>query len=154
MLAVGELAPDATVFRKPREPMQLLESRGQPIVLLFFPLAFSGTCTKEMCTMAEDYSEYRDLGAEVLGISVDSPWVNEKFAEACKATFPIVSDFNKEATLAYDVMREDLGGLKQVSERAVFVIGKDGLIAYTWMGENPSVFPDFPAIREAVDRVK
>ena len=154
MLLVGEIAPDATVFRKPREPMQLLESRGQPIVLLFFPLAFSGVCTKEMCTMAEDYSAYRDLGAEVLGISVDSPYVNAKFAEACNASFPIVSDFNKEATLAYDVMREDLGGLKEVSERAVFVIGKDGRVAYTWMGENPGVFPDFAAIREAVDRVK
>src|SRR5262245_4204003 len=131
-LKVGDRAPDATVFPKPKEPMQLSQYRDKPVVLLFFPLAFSGVCTKEMCTVAEDYSAWTELGAQVIGISVDSPWVNQKFAEACNATFPIVSDFNKEAATAYGVMREDLGGLKGVSERAAFVIDRSGRISYAW----------------------
>jgi peroxiredoxin len=149
-LRVGERAPDATVFPRPREPVQLSQYTGKPVILLFFPLAFSGVCTKEMCTVAEDYSAYQELGAEVIGISIDSPWVNQKFAEACNATFPIVSDFNKEATIAYDVLREDLGGLKGVSERAAFVIDKNGRIAYAWVGENPGVFPPLEDIKAAV----
>jgi glutaredoxin-dependent peroxiredoxin len=149
-LKVGDRAPDATVFPKPREPVQLSHYTGKPVVLLFFPLAFSGVCTKEMCTVAEDYSAWTDLGAQVIGISVDSPWVNQKFAEACNATFPIVSDFNKEATAAYDVMRGDLGGLKGVSERAAFVIDRNGRIAYAWVGENPGIFPPLDEIKDAV----
>src|SRR5262245_6029109 len=149
-LKVGDKAPDAIVFPKPREPAHLSEYSDKPVVLLFFPLAFSGVCTKEMCTVAEDYSAYEELGTQVIGISIDSPWVNQKFAEACNATFPIVSDFNKEASTAYDVLREELGGLKGVSERAAFVIGRDGRIAYAWVGENPGVFPPLEEIKEAV----
>jgi glutaredoxin-dependent peroxiredoxin len=153
-LKVGDRAPDATVFVRPRETVRLHDYHGKPTVLLFFPLAFSGVCTQEMCIMAEDYSQYRELGAEVIGISVDSPYTNVKFAEACKATFPIVSDFNKEASEAYGVMREDLGGLKGVSERAAFVIDGNGLIKYAWVGENPGVMPDLQAIRAAVEGVR
>jgi peroxiredoxin len=148
-LKVGAAAPAATVFRKPRDPVDL-NSLGRPLVLLFFPLAFSGTCTQEMCTVAEDYAAYAGLGAEVVGISVDSPYVNQAFAQSCKATFPIVSDFNREATRAYDVMRPDLGGLKDVSERAVFVIDRDGRIAYAWVGEHPGVFPPLDEVKAAV----
>ncbi|MGH7467486.1 MAG: redoxin domain-containing protein [Longimicrobiales bacterium] len=152
-LKVGDTAPDATVFIRPREPVRLRDYRDRTTVLLFFPLAFSGVCTQEMCTMAEDYSRYRELGAEVLGISVDSPYVNVKFAEACNATFPIASDFNKEATAAYGVMRDDLGGLQGVSERAVFVIDRTGMITYAWVGEHPGVMPSFEAIQAAVAQV-
>ena len=152
-LKVGDRAPDATVFQKPREPVQLSQFTGQPLVLLFFPLAFSGVCTKEICTVADDYSSWTDLGAQVIGISIDSPWVNQKFAEACNATFPIVSDFNKEATAAYDVMRADLGGLKGVSERAAFVVDRTGRIAYAWVGENPGVFPPLDEIKAAVQAI-
>lgn len=150
---VGDTAPDATVFVRPREPVQLRAyHQDQPLVLLFFPLAFSGVCTKEVCTVAEDYSAWENLGARVVGISVDSPYVNQKFMEACNAKFPIVSDFNREATIAYDVVRPDLGGLKDVSERAAFVIGRDGVIKYAWVGEHPGVFPPLEEIKEAVKR--
>ncbi|MGH7460363.1 MAG: redoxin domain-containing protein [Longimicrobiales bacterium] len=152
-LEVGDVAPDARVFIRPREPIQLHDYKGRTTVLLFFPLAYSSTCTQEMCNMAEDYSQYRELGAEVLGISIDSPYVNVKFAESCNATFPILSDFNKEAARAYDVMRPDLGGLQEVSERAVFVIDRAGVITYAWLGENPSVMPSFAEIKAAVQRV-
>ena len=129
---VGQTAPDATVFRFPREPVRLYEFAGRRHVILFFPLAFTSVCTQEMCTLAEDYSAYRDLGADVIGLSVDSPYVNQKFAESCNATFPILSDFNKEASEAYGVLRPALGELKGVSERAAFVIDEKGVVRYAW----------------------
>ncbi len=150
-LAVGERAPNFRLQARPKEQITLAElNRDRTVVLLFFPLAFSSVCTQEMCAVAEDYSAYRELGAEVVGISVDSPYVNLKFAESCNASFPILSDFNKEAITAYGVMREDLSGLKGVAERAAFVIGRDGRIAYAWQGEHPGLMPPFEEIKAAV----
>jgi len=149
-IKVGEAAPDATVFKYPREPVRLSEWRGRKHVLLFFPLAFSSTCTTEMCTMAEDYSSYQQLGVEVIGLSVDSPYVNQKFAESCNARFPILSDFNKEAAKAYEVLRPALGELRGVSERAAFVVDANGIVRYAWVGENPGLLPDFEVIRGVV----
>ncbi|HEX6559337.1 MAG TPA: redoxin domain-containing protein [Longimicrobiales bacterium] len=149
-LKAGEQAPDATVFKYPREAVRLSELRGRKHVLLFFPLAFSSTCTEEMCTMAEDYSAYRDLGVEVIGLSVDSPYVNQKFADSCQASFPILSDFNKQASEAYGVLRPALGDLQGVSERAAFVVDEQGVVRYAWVGEHPGVMPDFAAIKAAL----
>jgi peroxiredoxin len=151
VVQTGQRAPDATVFVKPGEARRISELReGGPAVLLFFPLAFSGVCTKEMCAIAEDYKKWNDVGATVIAISVDSPFVNVKFAESTGAQFPIVSDFNREATRAYDVERADLLGMHGVSERAAFVIDADGVIRYAWVGENPGVFPPLDEIQSAV----
>jgi glutaredoxin-dependent peroxiredoxin len=152
-LQAGDRAPNFTAFSKPKEEFRLSESIGkQTILLLFVPMAFSSTCTREMCTVAEDYGSYRELGAQVFGISVDSPYVNERWAAECHAPFPILSDFNKQATAAYDVMRADLGGLKGVAERAAFVIDRSGKIVYSWVGENPGVFPPLDEIKAAVKK--
>jgi peroxiredoxin len=151
MTKTGEMAPDAKVFVKPGEARSLSELRGDgPAVLLFFPLAFSGVCTKEMCAIGDDYPAWQEIGARVIAISVDSPFTNIKFAESTNAPFPIVSDFNLEATRAYGVERDDLLGMKGVSERAVFVIDKAGVVRYTWIGENPGVFPPLDEVRAAV----
>lgn len=149
-LKTGDRAPDATVFKYPREPVHLADYDGRKHVLLFFPLAFSSTCTQEMCALADDYSAYDALGADVIGLSVDSPYTNQKFAESCNASFPILSDFNKEAAVAYDVLRASLGELKGVSERAVFVVNEAGVITYAWVGETLSLLPDFAAIKKAL----
>lgn len=149
-LQVGAQAPDAVLFKAPRQPVHLADFKGEPIVLLFFPLAFSGVCTKEMCAVADDYSAWNDLGAQVFGISVDSPYVNVRFAEACKARFPILSDFNKDATVKFGVYREEMDGLRGVSERAAFVIDAKGIIRYVWVGEHPGVFPPLEEIKAAV----
>lgn len=150
-MKVGDTAPDATLYNLPEEPaVHLKDYAGQPLVLLFFPLAFSSVCTREICGVAEDYGIYERLGAQVLGISVDSPYVNQKFAEACHAPFPVLSDFNREASAAYGVLRDELNGLKGVSERAAFVVGKDGRIAYAWVAANPGLMPSFREIQQAV----
>ncbi|HET9982807.1 MAG TPA: peroxiredoxin [Longimicrobiales bacterium] len=152
-LQVGDLAPDFTAFVRPNEPVSLRDFAGQPVVLLFFPLAFSSVCTQEICGVAEDYGIYERLGAQVLGISVDSPYVNQKFAEACHAPFPVLSDFNREATAAYGVLRDELNGLRGVSERAAFVVGRDGRIAYSWVSADPELLPRFREIQQALRRV-
>lgn len=154
LIKVGERPPEATVFTKPGEAQTLTELRGDgPAVLLFFPLAFSGVCTKEMCSIADDFSSWESIGARVIALSVDSPFTNLKFAESTNAKFPIVSDFNREATRAFDVERADLLGMHGVSERAAFVIDKAGVIRYAWVGENPGVFPPLEDVRAAVQQL-
>ncbi len=152
-LAVGTHAPDFTLPVKPKgEPLRLADYKGEQIVvLMFFPLAFSSTCTEQMCTVAENYSAWEDLDTEVIGISIDSPYGNQKFAAECGATFPIASDFNKEASAAYDVLVDDFGGLKGVSQRITYVIDRSGQISYVWQGEHPGVMPDFDEIMAAVE---
>lgn len=150
-LPVGTQAPDFTLPSKPGETVTLSSFRGKKVVLLFFPAAFTSVCTREMCTVAEDYSAYEALGAQPLAVSVDTPWTLQKFAAESKATFPFLSDFNKTATRDYGVYRENFAfGLKGVSERAVFVINADGVITYSWVGENPGVFPDLDAVKQAL----
>lgn len=153
-LQIGDRAPDFTLPARPKETVSLRDLIGsQPVVLLFFPLAYSSVCTAEICGVAEDYSAYRDLGANVVGISVDSPFVTQKFAEDCKAPFPILSDFNKEVIERYGVLREELAGLRGVSNRAAFVVDRDGVIAYAWMSENPADMPPFDEIKEALRKL-
>lgn len=150
-LEPGSPAPSFTLTRgDSRTTASLDDYTGDgPVVLLFYPLAFSSTCTEEMCTVADDYSAYEGLGATVLGISVDSPYVNARFAERCGAPFPFLSDFNRTAARDYGVLRERLGELEGVSERAAFVI-HDGTITYSWVGEHPGVFPPLDEIKAAV----
>ncbi|RMH21123.1 MAG: peroxiredoxin [Gemmatimonadetes bacterium] len=151
-LSPGTPAPDFELPLKPGEaPLRLSDYRGErPVVLLFFPLAFSSTCTKEMCAVAEDYGAWQELGAEVIGVSVDSPFVNQKFAAECGAPFPIVSDFNRAASRAYDVLYEEFYGLEGVSKRAAFVIDREGIVRYAWVSDDAGVMPDLDAVREAV----
>jgi glutaredoxin-dependent peroxiredoxin len=149
-LEVGSQAPGARVAVRPREWVDLSDFYGEtPVVLLFFPMAFSSTCTDEMCAVAQTWSDWEGIGARVFGLSVDSPYVNVKFAEATGAPFPILSDFNREAGRAYDVMRPDLGGLREVTDRVVFVVDRQGTIVYVWQGEHPGVDPPLAEVRAA-----
>lgn len=153
--AGGQAPENVRVFVRPGEAKTLRELRGDgPAVLLFFPLAFSGVCTKEMCSIAEDFTPWADLGANVIAISVDSPFTNAKFAESMNATFPIVSDFNREAMEAFDVERANVMGLRGVSERAAFVIDRGGIIRYAWVGEDPDIATPMDEVRAAVERLK
>ncbi len=152
-LQVGDVAPDFTLFVRPREFVSLHDYAGRPVVLLFFPLAFSPTCTEEIGAAAEDYTLYESLGTEIIGISVDSPFVNQRFAAACNASFPIVSDFDREVAQLYAVAAHDFYGLKGVPRRAAFVVDRDGRIAFAWESENPNVLPPFAKIKQTLRRL-
>ena len=137
-IGVGAAAPDFTAFAPPGEAdFTLSEHRGRPVVLMFVPLAFTSTCTAEFCHIAENWGQWGRLGADVVGISVDSPFVNRKWGEEMGAPFPILSDFNKDAAAAYGVLSEEVLGLRGVAKRSVFVVDGEGRITYAWVSENP-----------------
>lgn len=151
-VAVGSPAPEFSLPPAPGpERVTLSEHRGGPVVLLFFPLAFSGVCTDELCRVAEDWSRWEEVGATVLGISVDSPFVSRKFAEETGVPFPILSDFNKEASEAWGVLYPEFFGLKGVAKRSVFVVDGRGQVAWAWVTEDADVLPPFEEILEAVE---
>ena len=150
-LQTGQPAPSFTLPSKPGNPVDVGAAIGkQPVVLLFFPLAFSPVCTDEMCHFRDHWKEWSSLDAQVFGISVDSPFVTEKFRAEQNIPFPVLSDFNKDVSRQYGVLHEDLIGLKGVSKRSAFVIGTDGKVKYAWVTDNPKVQVPFDEVRQAV----
>ena len=150
----GDQAPGFTLPSKPGNPVDVGEFIGkEPVVLLFFPLAFSPVCTDEMCQMRDSWSEWELLNAKVFGITVDSPFITHKFREELNIPFPILSDFNRDIAKKYDALHEELVGLQGVTKRAAFVIDADGTVVYDWVSDNPKELPDFDAVRAAVGAV-
>lgn len=146
---VGRQAPDFTLPHKPGEaPVQLSDYRGQKnVVLLFFPLAWSPVCTDELCATRDSYAHYAEVDAEVLGISVDSPFALQAWADEQGFQFPLLSDFNKDVSKRYGVLYEDLLGLRGVAKRAAFVVDKEGKVRYAEVCPTPKDLPDSAAIR-------
>ena len=153
-IAVGSTAPDFTLKSKTADGLvdvSLKANAGKKAtVLLFFPLAFTGVCTTEFCDVSAGLTQYSDLGATVIGISVDSPFAQEAWAKANKITITLASDLNKEVTKAYDVVFPMLAGVGDTSARAAFVIGADGVVKYAEQTANPTVLPNFDAIKAAL----
>ena len=147
MPAVGDTAPDFTLTAHDKSSVTLSEMRGDRVVLAFFPAAFTGVCTNEMCTFSDGMTVLGSGGASVLGISVDSPFSNSAFAEANDISFPLLSDVHREAVNAYDVALADfvIPGYT-VAQRSVFVVEADGSIGYVWVAENPGQEPDYEAV--------
>ena len=153
-LAVGSKAPDFTLKTKTPEGLKdikLSDNFGKKqTVLLVYPLAFTGTCTQEMCDMTTGLGQYTDLGAAVYGISVDSPFANDAWAKEHKIGITLLSDLNKATTKAYDVVFPNLAGIGDTSARAAFVIGKDGVIKYSEVTATPKDLPNFTAVKAAL----
>jgi glutaredoxin-dependent peroxiredoxin len=127
---VGSKAPDFTLTNQDRQPVKLSEQRGHPVVLAFFPAAFSGVCTKELCTFRDAMARLNSAKAQVYGISVDTFFTLKAFQDAQGYNFPLLSDFNKQAIKDYGVFNEEMIGLKGIAKRAVFVIDKDGVVRH------------------------
>jgi peroxiredoxin len=153
-IAIGSKAPDFTLKTKTAEGLKdikLSDNFGKKqTVLLFFPLAFTGVCTTELCDISNGLSAFSSLGAEVIGISVDSPFAQEAWATVNKITIPLVSDLNKETTKAYDVLFPGLAGIGDTSARAAFVIGLDGVVKYAEQTATPKDLPNFDAVKAAL----
>ena len=153
-LAVGSKAPDFTLKSKAADGLKdvkLSANFGQKqTVLLFFPLAFTGVCTQEMCDISGGLAAYAGLGADVIAISVDSPFAQEAWAKANNITVTIASDLNKTVIKAYDVVFPMLAGVGDTAARAAFVIGKDGVIKYAEQTPTPKDLPNFAAVKAAL----
>ncbi|MFC7133251.1 MULTISPECIES: redoxin domain-containing protein [Salinibaculum] len=149
MLGVGESAPTFTVpiaYGDSYDDIgefSLADELGDgPIVLAFFPAAFTGGCTEEMCTFRDSLAAFEEIDARVYGLSVDLPFALNVFIQRHDLTFPILSDFDRDVIHAYDAIIEDLYGLSEVADRAVFVIDDSGTITYAWAREGDEN-PDF-----------
>ena len=148
---VGQAAPDFALYDMERQQRTLSEFKGKSVVLAFFPGAFTGGCTTEMCTFRDQLDQYEALNYQVIGITVDPPFAQKAWADQNNVTFPFLSDFNRQVVNQYDVALPNLAGLEGyvAASRAIFVIDKDGIVQYKWVGPNPGVQPDYDEVRNA-----
>lgn len=153
-LQAGEQAPTFKLYSSEKEEVSLDQFKGQNVVLLFFPMAFTSVCTDELCHIRDSIADYNNLNAKVVGISVDSPFTLEKFKGEQELNFPLLSDFNKEASRAYDAIYEDFVlGMKGVSKRAAFVIDGDGVVRHAEVLDNAGNLPNFEAVKETLSKL-
>jgi len=150
-LRIGDKAPDFSLYNSDKELIHLHDYKGRNVVLLFFPLAFSSTCTKEMCATRDDMEIYNEMGTDVLAISIDTTHSLARFKEDHQLNFNLLSDFNKEVIRSYDAIYEEYGkGMKGVGKRAVFVLDGEGIIRQTEVLENANNLPDLDAVKESL----
>ncbi|MCB9251952.1 MAG: redoxin domain-containing protein [Flavobacteriales bacterium] len=146
-LTIGQTAPGFTLFDTNKNQVSLSDFKGRNVVILFFPFAFTGTCTTELCGVRDHLSDYTDLNAEVLAISVDSLHSLRRYKEDQNFNFTLLSDFNKETSINYESIYEVFAqGAKGVSKRSAFVVDKDGIIRYAEVLENAGEIPDLDAV--------
>lgn len=149
MLQIGDLAPDFTLTSSDKKEVSLSGLRGRPVVVLFFPLAFTSVCTTELCGVRDDIAYYQQLNAEVLAISVDSPFSLDMFRKEQNLNMTLLSDFNKEVSTAYGSIYESFAfGMRGVSKRSAFVVDKEGIIRYAEVLENAGEIPNIEAVKE------
>lgn len=150
-IQLGQKAPDFTLRDTEKKKVTLSEQRGKNVVLLFFPLAFTSTCTRELCSVRDNLTFYNNLNAEVFGISVDSLYSLGKYKAEQNINFSLLSDFNKETSTAYDTIYETFSNdMRGVSKRSAFVIDKEGIVRYAEVLENAGEVPDFDAIQKCL----
>jgi peroxiredoxin len=157
-IPTGSKAPDFTLKSKQASGLvdvKLSNNLGKKnTVLLFFPLAFTSVCTKEMCDLTAGLTAYSGLNAEVIGVSVDSPFAQEAWAQREKIGIILASDLNKSTTKAYDVVFPMLAGVGDTAARAAFVIDKDGVVRYSEQTPTPKDLPNFEAIKATLAKLK
>jgi len=150
-LRIGDRAPDFSLFSSEKKLVQLHDFKGKNIVLLFFPLAFTSTCTKELCATRDDITTYNSLETEVLGISIDTPQSLARYKKDLELNFTLLSDFNNEVIRSYDVIYEEYSlGMRGVAKRAVYVIDTEGIIRYMEVLENAGTMPDLEAVKNSL----
>lgn len=150
-IEIGQKAPDFTLHDSDKNKVTLSDLKGHNVLLLFFPQAFTGVCTKELCGVRDNIALYNNANAKVLGISVDSVFTLSKFKEEQQFNFPLLSDFNKEVSNLYDSIYHDwILDMKGVSKRSAFVIDKEGIVRYAEVLESAGDVPDFVKIQDTL----
>lgn len=150
-LSKGQSAPDFSLFNSEKAKVSLSDYKGKNLVVLFFPLAFTGVCTTELCSVRDNMNIYTGMNADVVGISVDSLFTLGKFKEENGLNFPLLSDFNKEISQAYGAFYDEFVlDMKGVSRRAAFVVDGQGIIQYAEVLESAGDLPNFDAIKETL----
>ena len=150
---VGSKAPDFTLMNENREPVTLSSQKGHPVVLAFFPAAFSGVCTKELCTFRDAMAKLNSAKAQVYGISVDTFFTLAAFKKDQNLNFPLLSDFNKDVIQAYGAFNPDMIGLKGIAKRATFVIDKDGIVRHAEVLDDARNEPNYDKVFETLSKL-
>jgi peroxiredoxin len=152
---VGQKAPQFTLVDTDLKARSLADFAGKNVVLAFYPAAFTGVCQKELCTFRDALNDFTGAHTAVLGVSVDSPFANKEFAAKNGLNFPVLSDIARDAIGHYDVVFNDLAGIKgfTVAKRSVFVIDKQGVIRYRWVAPEPKVEPNYDEVKAAVKKL-
>src|SRR5712691_6307936 len=143
---VGSKAPDFTLMNQDRQPVTLSQQKGKPVVLAFFPAAFSSVCEKELCTFRDSMAKLGKANAQIYGISTDTFFALKAFSDQQKFNFPLLSDFNKQVIRDYGVFNDDMIGLKGISKRAVFVLDKDGVVRHREVLEDARNEPNYQRV--------
>jgi len=156
VLKVGDKAPDFELYDVDLKLRSLKEFNGKNVILAFYPGAFTSVCQKEMCTLRDSLSKFNKFNAQVVGISVDGPFANKAFAQQNMITFPVLCDFERKVSKMYGGLHEDFVGIKgySVAKRSVFVVNKEGKIAYLWVSEDPGKEPDYSEIEKVISTLK
>jgi glutaredoxin-dependent peroxiredoxin len=152
-LQVGQQAPDFTLKSNKMQDVKLSELRGNKVLLLFVPLAFTGVCTKELCGMRDSLKEYEGLDCKVFGLSTDSPFALDAWAKEQGYQFPLLSDYNRETAREYGAIYEDLMGFKGVCKRSAFVIDRQGVVRYAEVLADARNLPNFDAIKNCLKQI-
>lgn len=155
MPQVGSKAPEFTLPDTKREPVSLSDFKGKNVVLAFFPGAFTGVCTAEACALRDSMAELNDMSAEVVGISVDSPFANTGFTERNALQFPLLSDYTRKVASEYGIILENFAGLEgyNVAKRSIFLIDGEGTVRYSWITDNPGVEPNYDEVKEELRKL-
>ena len=150
-IQVGQVAPEFTLFNTEKDKISLADYKGKNVLILFFPLAFTGVCTNEMCSMRDSLAEYNNIDTEVIGISVDSLFVLGKFKKDNELNFQFLSDFNKEVAKSYGCLYETfVFDMQGVAKRSAFLVDKEGVIRYAEVLEVAGDLPNFNAIQDCI----
>jgi len=153
-LKIGDKAPDFTLFDTEKKHRSLRDFLGKKTVIAFFPGAFTGVCTKEMCTLRDSLSALSGMNAQVVAISVDSPFANKGFLDSNRLGFPVLSDFTRQVSAQYAGIYQDFAGLPgyTAAKRAIFILNPDGVVTYVWVTDNPGVEPDYEEVKKMLAR--
>lgn len=153
---IGDKAPDFELPDPDMKPRKLSDLRGKKTILAFFPAAESPVCTAEMCALRDSLGQLRDLGANVVGISVDGPFANKFFTQNRHLNFPVLSDYKRDVIKKYGIVMKDLAALKDynAAKRSVFVLDENGKVIYRWVSDNPLVEPNYNEIKDALKKAK
>jgi len=152
-VTVGSKAPDFTLMNENREPVTLSAQKGHPVVLAFFPAAFSGVCTKELCTFRDSMAKLNNAKAQVYGISVDTFFTLAAFKKDQNLNFPLLSDFNKDVIRAYGAFNEDMIGLKGIAKRSTFVIDADGIVRHAEVLDDARNEPNYDKVFDTLAKL-
>jgi len=151
-LKVGDKAPDFTMYDIDKKARTLKEFLGKKLVLVFYPGAFTGVCTKEACSFRDSVAAFNSMNAQVVAASIDSPFANKAFVDQNKLNFPVLSDVTKEVSRQYTGLFSGFAGIPGyvTANRSVFVLDATGTVKYAWISDNPGVEPNYDEVRKAV----